>query len=408
VGPGAQAVSGTATPSPLQAALGYRKFQSGVSPRVLVMHADYHVVADVLDGAHDLGWTVASLPTAKVGRGNANFLAQLLQTLVEFRPDFLLSVNHLGFDEEGALAELLERFEVPLASWFVDHPLPILGGAEENARSNCQVFCFERTALSWLTSIGFDDPRHLPTGSNAGRFHPRHARAQLNERFGHPLCLVAGSWWHKARVEPSAPARAAALALAAGRRVNREFVRDGLEQTLEAAGQGSGRDGWHGAQAALAEASMNTRRDFIRSLLDLEPVVHGDQYWRELVPEVRLEGPVDPRLELPTLFASCNVNLNVTAEQMPTAVNQRVWDVPGAGGLLLTDAQEDVLAHFTDGRDVVTYQSNEEAHDKARHYLAHPDEGRRVARAAFEKVEREHRVTHRLLTLESVMRRRFG
>ena len=401
-------MSGAAAPSPLQAALGYRKFTPGAPARVLVMQADYHVVGDVLEGARELGWIVRSMPTASAGRGSSTFLTELLQALVEFKPDFLLSINHLGFDEEGALAELLERFEVPLASWFVDHPLPILGGAEKNARSNCQLFCFERTALPWLASIGFEDPRHLPTGSSVRRFHPSLVLDELRARFAHPLSLVAGSWWHKARVEPSSAVRAAARELFGAHPVDRSFVRDGLEALLAADSGDSRRLVHHAAQAALAEASMNTRREFVRALSGLGLVVHGDEHWRELVPGLRLEPPVDPERELPTLFAASAINLNVTAEQMPTAVNQRVWDVPGVGGFLLTDAQEDVLEHFEDGVDVATYESHGEAREKARYYLAHPEERRRIARAGFEKVEREHRTTHRLRTVEDVLRRRFA
>lgn len=401
-------MSAAGAPSALRAALGYRKFRPGRAPRVLVMRASYHLVDDLLDAARELGWQVAALPTASVGRGEGSFLTRLLQTLVEFEPDFLVSINHLGFDEAGGLAELLERFDVPLASWFVDHPLPILGGAEGNARKNCQLFCFERTALPWLVRIGFEEPLHLPTGSNAGRFHPRAVDARVAARFEQPLTLVAGSWWHKARVEPDAQVRAAAAALRERHAVDRAFVRDGLEQALETPGGTPGRLRFHAAQAALAESSMQTRRAFVQALAPLSPIVHGDEHWRELVPGLHLEPPVEGRRELPALFARSAVNLNVTAEQMPTAVNQRVWDVPGVGGFLLTDAQEDVLANFEDGLDVATYADPAEALEKARFYLARPDLRARIAARAHARIEREHRTSQRLRTIEDVMRRRFG
>lgn len=44
---------------------------------------------------------------------------------------------------------------------------------------------------------------------------------------------------------------------------------------------------------------------------------------------------------------------NNPAAQMPTALNQRVWDVPGVCGFLITDAQEDALEFFEEDVDMV-------------------------------------------------------
>ena len=122
----------------------------------MVMKSNYFVVEDVVSAAREMGWAVHELPTALDDKADSQFLKALLMAVVEFRPDFLLTINHIGFDEKGVLAGILEGYDIPLASWFVDHPLPILCGAEKNARSTSQIFCFERSALPWLASIGFE------------------------------------------------------------------------------------------------------------------------------------------------------------------------------------------------------------------------------------------------------------
>ena len=58
--------------------------------------------------------------------GCAEFVEELLRAVVEFKPDFVFTVNHLGVDREGVLIDLLARLELPLASWFVDNPHLIL------------------------------------------------------------------------------------------------------------------------------------------------------------------------------------------------------------------------------------------------------------------------------------------
>jgi spore maturation protein CgeB len=394
--------------SALTRALGYRKFRPGTRPRLLVLQADYYVYADLLQAARGLGWKVEVLEVATEGQSNSDFLGQLLTTLAAFKPDCLFTINHLGFDEQGVLAAVLSDLQVPLVSWFVDHPMPILGGAEGNARDNCQVFCFEETALPWLEQAGFVDPAYLPTASNTARFHPRAIVGSKAARLGRPLALVAGSWWKKARASFSTEARKAAKVLSALSQGGTTNLVESLTRELSRCGRGQERAWYDGAQVCLAQASMERRQVLVKALLPLQPSVFGDEAWRELVPGVSLEPAVDPVSELPALFAGSTINLNVTAAQMPTAVNQRVWDVPAAGSFLLTDAQQDIFKHFDEGREMVTYASLDEACDKAEFYTVNSDERERIAARAGLRVEREHQYEHRLLKIEEVLRSRFG
>lgn len=394
--------------SALARALGYRKFDGGRSPRVLLMAPDYFVVRDVADAARLLDWSVHELPVGAAGQGDAGFLRSLLSALVELRPDFVLSINYFGFDEAGVLAALLEEHEVPLAAWFVDHPLTILGGAPANARSNAQVFCLERTALPWLERFGFEDPRHLPTASNALVNHPARIDGEVARRLGVPLAFVGGSWWTRARERVTPALLERARDLAERHPPAPDFLTHSLPDLVDAEAARGRREAVFAGSVALAEASLQQRAALLRAVLPLGPVVHGDRHWLQLVTGLDLRGPLDPRTETPALYAGSDVQLNVTACQLPTAVNQRVWDVPGAGGFLLTDAREDLLENFTEGLDCSVWRSPEEAHDKAAYWLAHDTERQRVAQAAFERVEAEHRVHHRLLAIERRMRARFA
>ena len=394
----------------LKKALGYRRFTG--QPRTLILDTGYLMVRDVIHAAEDLGWHSTSLPTPREGTGEGEFVGRLLMALATERPDFVVTINHLGFDEVGVLAGLLDRYQIPTASWFVDHPLAVLGGAPGNVTSCCKVFCFERTALPWLARMGYTDPVYLPTASNQRIYHPSVIDRDRAAALSWPLTFVGNSWWIKARQEPAAWVREGVKALGRIQEVNRSSL-DGMEQNLSKVPL-SGVEASHPraryavAAAALAEASMERRGSMARALQPLGLRVHGDPAWEQLVPGIDVRGYLDYERELPALFSSCAVNANVTAEQMPTAVNQRVWDVPGVRSFLLTDAQEDALEFFDEDHEIVVYRDFEEAADKARHYLQHEEARLAIAARAHQKVEQAHRFTHRLRRMAEVMRDSFG
>lgn len=388
--------------SALRRALGYARF--GATPRVLLFDSGYLVVGDLADALEDLGWHLFRLATPKQGQGEGAFVRTLLEALVTQRPDYVLTVNHLGFDEKGALAGLLDDYDIPVASWFVDHPLPILGGAEGNATANVQLFCFERTALPWLTAQRYEEPVYLPTASNARYFVGNPSSGEASRA----LTFAGNSWWTKARLEPPPWARKAARALCRDPRGVDYVLQDRFRKRLSARKRPGSRDPYVVAQVVLAEASMLRRRGFAAALTPLGLCVHGDPHWREMVPDVDLAGMLDYEQALPALFASSAINANVTAAQMPTAVNQRVFDVPAVGGFLLTDAQEDALELFREDEEIVVYRSFDEAADKVRFYHARPAARASIAHAAQSAVNRFHRYTDRVAMIDEQMRRRFA
>ncbi|MDJ0764894.1 MAG: glycosyltransferase [Myxococcota bacterium] len=390
----------------LIAALGYRKFRGPT--RVLVLDTGYLMVEDVIDAATDLGWHVATIQTQKEGMAQGSFISQLLRALIAERPDFIFTINHLGFDEKGVLAGLLNRYQIRIASWFVDHPLPILGGAMGNATPNTQVFCFEKTALRWLKTQGYEDPVYLPTGYNQRHFHPDRVNGDRAAALGGPLTFVGNSWWSKARESPDQQSKRAAQDILQQIQVNRNALAQGFAEALDAVKLDipEPRARYTATQIALAEASMETRRQFAAALRPFGLTIYGDVHWDHLVPGIDRRPGLIAAGDVPALFAGSSLSANVSAEQMPTAVNQRVWEVPAVGGCLLTDAQEDAQVYFVDGEDIVLYQSFEEAADKAAFYLRHPEKRRAISERSFQKVSAAHRLTHRLEQMEKTLKSR--
>ncbi len=95
-------------------------------------------------------------------------------------------------------------------------------------------------------------------------------------------------------------------------------------------------------------------------------------------------------------FASSALTLDGLVPRHSRQVKARTFEVPGAGGFLLSEATDGLERYFEPGREVETFRSPDEAAEKVRLYLAAPDRRDDVARAGHERVRREHTYEPRL------------
>lgn len=81
----------------------------------------------------------------------------------------------------------------------------------------------------------------------------------------------------------------------------------------------------------------------------------------------------------------------------------RLFEVTGAGAALLTDDSPMVRHLFDPDREVVTYRTVEEAVEKARWLLDHPDERERIAAAGHARTLRDHSTAVRAAELAALL-----
>jgi spore maturation protein CgeB len=143
----------------------------------------------------------------------------------------------------------------------------------------------------------------------------------------------------------------------------------------------------------------------------LEPgelVIYGDEGWKAVLNgAVSIQPPRDYYRELPKVYHQAGGVVNLTSFQMPAGLNQRCFDVPAAGGFLLTDHQENLFQYFDPGVDVVTFQSPAELIDKWSFYSAHPAARQAVMQRGRQRILSEHTYQHRVREMLSVARSWF-
>ena len=71
-------------------------------------------------------------------------------------------------------------------------------------------------------------------------------------------------------------------------------------------------------------------------------------------------------------------------------IKARIFEVPGCGGFLLTQPADGLERYFIPGREVATFGDREDLARRICHYLAHPEERDRIARAGHTRTRAEH------------------
>ena len=81
------------------------------------------------------------------------------------------------------------------------------------------------------------------------------------------------------------------------------------------------------------------------------------------------------------------------------ANNLRLYEVTGAGSLLLTDWKKNIATLFEPETEIATYRSLEECVALAKHFLENDDEREAIAAAGQARILREHTFDHRVVEL---------
>lgn len=100
--------------------------------------------------------------------------------------------------------------------------------------------------------------------------------------------------------------------------------------------------------------------------------------------------------EMPLIFHKSKINLNTTSKPIRTGLPQRIWDILGSGGFVLSNYQSEIPEILKVGEHLELYGSLEELKDKCEYYLSHEKERKEIALAGFEEVAQNHTFTIRL------------
>ncbi|MDR1487797.1 MAG: glycosyltransferase [Deltaproteobacteria bacterium] len=365
--------------------------------RVLMLDTGYFISKELQRAAKLLGLQFA-VHNVKVGETSTqtDFL-RLLELIKQFKPTLLLTVNHLGFDAEGILAQTMEKLGLAVASWFVDSPCVILGEAKNVVAQGLHIFSWDSDYLQPLRQMGFESVHHLPLATDGENFriYPSDGKERHNVSFvGDSLTAATAKYLALSGID--------ADQLGVVDRLAQEFLADDQLTPMPLLTKLAAKLNLSEEQKLNLAALITWRASRLWRLkvLSAIPVKHlsiaGDDAWKKLLPKAKIFGKVDYFQALPKFYRASEVNLNITSAQMKGGLNQRVFDVPATGSFLLTDHRKQLEEFFELESEVITYHSPQQACEKAQWWLFHPLQRRKIIEKARNRILKEHLYRHRL------------
>ncbi|MDQ7835250.1 MAG: glycosyltransferase [Humidesulfovibrio sp.] len=389
----------------------------GRTPRLLLLTSAYFLLGELKAACQRLDVPHLLLDFASRSVDREMFIRTVRETVATFKPDAIVTVNHLGVDHEGVLYALAGELKLPLVSWFVDNPEFILPLYPKPDPQSTLILTWDADSLDAVRGFGFTNVFWLPLGADPQRFSPgRTGRPEWRSRVsfvGNSMVAKTASRLKAAMPGPALLAAFAELARAFGQSGERSVEaflaasRPELRSEL-AALPVLQRVAY--ATAVVWHSTLEYRLGCVARTLPFGPLIAGDSGWSQLLPEgagQRLLRELSYYEDLPGFYPASEVNFNCTSLQMKGAVNQRVFDVPAAGAFLLTDHRRQIERLFEPETEIALYRDVEEIRPLVERFLADPEARERIAGAGRARVLAEHTYEHRLSALMAAIEQSF-
>lgn len=387
----------------------YQKFSSPTL-RILTFKLGGFLFPHLIDSCRDafvgLGHKTRIVDLKSLGNSLEEQVYNLAREIEDFRPDFVFAFNHAGL-----VPVLFAKMRLPHICWFVDNPF--LWVKKETLLTSLSPyylpFVFDRYYIDWLKEIGFSQVYHLPLATDPGLFRPLSRPAKDKEKYECALSFVGNSHLLDLTEYNLSPE------LSADEKVIEEMARHRAENFgIEVGETIRNRDFFFVDQAErvrferlIEDRAMGIHRQkMLGAVADLGLNIYGDEGWRRSSLSNCYKGEIG-YLELCGLYNSSKINLNISAAQLKTTVNQRVFDVPACGGFVLSDFREDLAKFFETGYEAVYFEDENDLRKKAEYYLENPAKREEIARVARQKVLANHTFKARIAQMIEMAKEYF-
>lgn len=350
-------------------------------------------------------------------------LAGFEAAITDFRPDCVFSYNYFP-----PISDICQKAGVIYISWVYDSPYMHLYSESVKNPVN-RVFLFDAGMYGILAGLGIDTVYHLPLAVHCARYNRQCGTPSDPSKPGHinlttgRISLEAdvsfvGSLYTEARHRifdniGSAPYVSGYLDAIVRAQKNvygadlitplltDEIIR-GMMQDFPYATEDdifmSARD-FYSQYVLMRRVTSQERQDILRLVgltFNSKKIMLYTNDPDTRFKNVKNIGAVDYYSEMPSVFHSTRINLNITLRSILTGIPLRAIDIMASGGFLLSNYQSELAEGFHIGEECDIYTDYEDLLAKIDYYLSHPSERKDVAAAGWKKVQEEYSLDKRV------------
>lgn len=336
--------------------------------------------------------------------------------LSEKNPDFVLSMNYYPI-----ISKACQKVGVKYAAWVYDNPVVSL--FSYTLINSCNyVFLFDSQMYEMFSGQGIKTVYYLPLAAPVSRYRNITVTQEEKRQWGGEISFVGslynekGNFYDRIKDKLTDHTRGylegimrAQMQVWGLNMVEGLMNEQCLDEMVNALGLEPNYDGVETLEYLYSNYVMYRKITAIEREELLKTI--GERHEVKLYTKnkafsskgINNLGQIDYYSEMPLVFKSSDINLNITLRSIQRGIPLRCMDIMGCGGFLLTNYQEDLMRFFVPGEEFVYFESREDLLRKIDYYLEHEEERKKISEKAYEKMSSEHNYERRLRYIISVV-----
>lgn len=356
---------------------------------------------NLADAMRKKGWQVKTRQTDIDGRRRITSLEEELEKEIkQARYDYLVSFNYYP-----VLAEVCYRCGLKYISWVYDSPLVALYSYTMVYDTN-YVFLFDYAMYKELKEIGLQRVFHMPLASNTWnspflqsntqKKYPQMPVSFVGSMYDEPTNDLYGklskvSDFSKGYMDGLIQMQKALYGVDVIKNSIPSRVLEELKKNVPY-NIGENKEGVETDSYVYEEYFLKRkvtaleRKEALQRLSSQYDTYLFSGRKPEYLPKIHYMGTVNYYTEMAEVFFGSDINLNITLKSIRTGIPERILDIMGAGGFLITNYQAEMEDYFQAGEDYDYYGDMEELNEKVEFYLKNPQIREKIAVSGYEKI----------------------
>ena len=319
-----------------------------------------------------------------------------------------------------AVSDICAKFDTAYISWTYDSPLTSLFTPSIFHTTN-YTFIFDKMQCKRLIDAGVPHIFHMPLAVNLERTGCLDITPEDEQVFSHDISFVGGLYennTYNALIQAFPEPLQLKLKLYLMQNMCHwetsrpwaELPKDCLDFLYSQADISN----WN-QTSLLSDATYLGLLFFPRKLAELERVTVLNSLAQNFDVHLYTKSPTDFLQNVHThtsvdyytvmnkIFYLSKINLNLTLSSIETGLPQRILDIMGCGGFVLTNYQEEIKDLFEIGKDIEVFRNLDELLEKCAYYLSHEKERLTIAMNGYKKVRDSFSYQHQLQKMISIV-----